>query len=262
MSDGAVLSPVRGKKTTDMLFLPKKIVSRRQVFSLTVQIAAYALISTMVVTTLIMKLTGKFIPDIYPFTIIVPLVVAPPIAYWLANVLYEITRISEEIERVAYADDLTGIANRRAFFEKAPDLITKSQEDQNKVSVILVDIDHFKNINDTYGHKAGDAMLILVADILMQSIRETGGMVGRIGGEEFALLVIHKESTHVMDLADQIRLNIRSASINTRNTLISATASIGLTRHTGGADLDNTLLYADKALYLAKNAGRDRVVML
>jgi diguanylate cyclase (GGDEF)-like protein len=245
-----------------MRFLPKKIDSRRQVFWLTVQIAAYALISAIIVTTLIMKITGKFIPDIYLFTFIVPLVVAPPIAYWLANLIYEITRLGEEIERIAYADDLTGIANRRAFFEKAPDLIAQSTESEDSISVILIDIDHFKKINDTYGHKAGDAMLILVADILTQSMRDTIGIVGRIGGEEFALVIVHKNSSYVVALADQIRLNIKNASINIRNTLISTTASIGLARHVSGTDLDHTLLCADKALYLAKNTGRDRIVLL
>ncbi len=245
-----------------MRFIPKKINSRSQVFWLTVQTTAYSLISSTIVTTLIMRLTGKYISEIYLFAIVVPLVVATPIAYWLANLIYEITRIGQEIERIAYADDLTGIANRRAFFEQAPDLIAQSNEAETTAFIILVDIDNFKNINDTYGHKAGDAMLILVADILRQSMRHARGMVGRIGGEEFALLVIHKERSHVMALANQIRLNIRNASINTRNARFSATASIGLASHAAGADLDITLLCADKALYLAKNAGRDRVVTL
>ena len=218
------------QKTPDMIFLPKKIVSRHQAFCLTVQIVAYALISSIIVTTLMMKFTGNVIPEIYPFAIIVPLVVAPPIAYWLANVLYEITRIGDEIQRIAYADELTGIANRRAFFEKAPDLIERSQPHAEIVSIILVDIDHFKNINDTYGHKAGDAMLMLIADILTQSIQETGGIVGRIGGEEFALLVIHKETSRAVALAEHIRLNIRNASITIRGAPISGTVSIGLER--------------------------------
>ncbi len=245
-----------------MRFIPKKINSRSQVFWFTVQIDAYALISSTIVTTLIMRLTGKYIPDIYLFTTVVPLIVATPIAYWLANLIYEITRIGQEIERIAYADDLTGIANRRAFFEHAPELIAQSKEAEATASVILVDIDNFKNINDTYGHSAGDAVLILVADILTQSMRDTRGLVGRIGGEEFALLVIHKEKSYVIGLADQILLNIRNATINARNAMISATASIGLAPHSAGADLDITLLCADKALYLAKNTGRDRVVIL
>jgi diguanylate cyclase (GGDEF)-like protein len=245
-----------------MHFLPKKIVSRRQVFWLTIQIAAYALISSAIVTTFMMKFTGKFIPDIYPFVIVVPLVVSPPIAYWLANLLYEITCIGEEIERIAYADDLTGIANRRSFFEQAHELIARSLSELDRVFIILVDIDHFKNINDTYGHKAGDAMLILVADVLSQSMKDISGIVGRIGGEEFALLVIHKESAQVLDLADLILSNIRNASINARSAQISATASIGLAPHVAGADLDDTFLCADRALYLAKNTGRDRVVFL
>lgn len=244
-----------------MRFLPKKIVSRVQVFFLTLQIVAYSLVSAIIVTTLIMKFTGKIIPDIYPIAIIVPLVVAPPVAYWLANVFYEITRIGEEIERIAFADDLTGIANRRAFFEKAPDLIAQSILDGTTATIILVDIDHFKNINDTYGHKAGDAMLMLIAEILTQSIQDASGIVGRIGGEEFALLVIHKDRARVVDLADQIRMNIRNASITTRDTPIAGTVSIGLAHHKTGTDLDNTLHCADKALYLAKNAGRDRVVL-
>ena len=141
-------------------------------------------------------------------------------------------------------------------------MIAQSTESEDSISVILIDIDHFKKINDTYGHKAGDAMLILVADILTQSMRDTIGIVGRIGGEEFALVIVHKNSSYVVALADQIRLNIKNASINIRNTLISTTASIGLARHVSGTDLDHTLLCADKALYLAKNTGRDRIVLL
>lgn len=242
--------------------MPKKIASRREALWLTAQIGVFALLSTLVVVTLLLKITGKDIPDIYGFAVAVPLIVAPPIAYWLANLIYEITRLRDEIERIAYVDALTGIANRRGFFEKANHFVAQLNDRDESVSVILIDIDHFKNINDTWGHRAGDAMLVVVADILTRSIRETDGIVGRIGGEEFALLVVHGERSDVMALADTIRQNIKSATIDARNTRITATVSVGLAHHRVGDDLENTLLYADKALYLAKNAGRDRVVKL
>ena len=191
-----------------------------------------------------------------------PLIVAPPIAYWLANSIYEITRLRDEIERIAYVDALTGIANRRGFFEKANHFIAQLNDTDDSVSVILIDIDHFKNINDTWGHRAGDAVLVVVADILTRSLRDANGVVGRIGGEEFALLVVHRRMSDVTGLADGIRLNIKSAAIDARNTSITATVSVGLAHHLAGDDLENTLLYADKAMYLAKNARRDRVVNL
>ncbi len=245
-----------------MIFLPKNIASRCEALWLTAQIVVYALLSSLVAVTLLLKITGKDIPDIYGFAIAVPLIVAPPIAYWLANLIYEITRLRDEIERIAYVDALTGIANRRGFFEKAHHFITRLNDHDESVSVILIDIDHFKNINDTWGHRAGDAMLVVVADILTRSIREADGIVGRIGGEEFALLVVRDQMSDVMALADRIRLNIKSAAIDARNTCISATVSVGVAPHRWGDDLENTLLYADKALYLAKNAGRDRVARL
>jgi len=245
-----------------MLFLPKKVSSRREVLWLTVQVVAYALLSTIVVVTLLMKIIGKDVPDIYLYAVAVPLINAPPMSYWLANLIYEVTRLGDEIERIAYVDDLTGIANRRAFFERAPVLIEQSKDPDPNISIILIDIDNFKRINDTYGHKAGDAVLVAVADILTEAMRDANGIVGRIGGEEFALIVIQKDITDVIALADQIRLNIKKASIDTQNSSISATVSIGLAHHSPGDDLDNTLLSADKALYLAKNAGRDRVMGL
>lgn len=245
-----------------MLFFPKKVSSRREVLWLTVQVGAYALLSTLAVVTLLMKIIGKDVPDIYLYAVAVPLINAPPMAYWLANLIYEVTRLGDEIERIAYVDDLTGIANRRAFFERAPVLIEQSKEPDANISIILIDIDNFKRINDTYGHKAGDAVLVAVADILTEAMRDANGIVGRIGGEEFALLVVRKNMSDAIDLADQIRLNIKSAAIETQNAFISATVSIGLAHHSPEDDLDNTLLRADKALYLAKNAGRDRVMGL
>lgn len=245
-----------------MLFFPQKVSSRREVLWLTFQVGAYSLLSTLAVVTLLMKITGKDVPDIYLYAVTVPLIIAPPMAYWMANLIYEVTRLGDEIERIAYVDDLTGIANRRAFFERAPVLIEQSKDPDANISIILIDIDNFKRINDTYGHKAGDAVLVAVADILTAAMRGANGIVGRIGGEEFALVAIQKDLADVIALADQIRLNIKKASIDTQNSLISATVSIGLAHHSPGDDLDNTLLSADKALYLAKNAGRDRVMGL
>lgn len=249
-------------KNINMPFFPKKVASRREVFWLTVQVCAYAFLSTIVAVTLMMKITGKEVPGIYLYAFSIPWIVAPPISYWLANSIYEITRLGDEIERIAYVDDLTGIANRRAFFERAPALIEQSTNPDETISVILIDIDNFKRINDTYGHKAGDAVLVFVADILTRHLQDAKGFGARIGGEEFVLLLIHKDMTDVITLADKIRLSVKNAAIDTRNSLVSATISIGLAQHSAGDDLDNTLLRADKALYLAKNAGRDRVVGL
>lgn len=245
-----------------MGLLPRKITSRRQALWFALQIGLYAMLSAVVVTALIMEITGKVIPDIYGFSIIVPLVVAPPIGYWIANLIYEITLLGEEVKRIAYVDELTGIANRRAFFEQALDFVAQAKNTDEATSVILIDIDHFKNINDTYGHKTGDALLVLVADTLTRSIGENNGVVGRIGGEEFVVLVMDKNSSDALARADQIRLDIKNAAIEARNEHICVTASIGLAIHKPGEELDDTLIRADKALYLAKNAGRDRVASL
>lgn len=161
----------------------------------------------------------------------------------------------------AQTDVLTGINNRRAFFERAEQLLSYCQRNQRPLCVLAMDIDHFKDINDTHGHQAGDMVLRQVGELLQTSFR-SADICGRLGGEEFALLLADTEIESAQAIAEQLRSDLSQLIFELpQEHLQHISASLGVAE----ADLDNdtlqTLLQrADEAMYRAKTSGRNRVV--
>lgn len=166
--------------------------------------------------------------------------------------------LGKNILHSASTDELTGIANRRFFLRTAEAEYERFLRYKRPFSVLMVDIDHFKKINDRFGHAVGDEALRLVAKMLSDSKRETD-LIGRIGGEEFALLLPETGLSGATDIAVRLRRSCHSVNIHTLEPVF-LTVSIGATQaRTGDASFDDILRRADAALYQAKNAGRDRV---
>ncbi|MGE4323161.1 MAG: diguanylate cyclase [Sphingobium sp.] len=162
---------------------------------------------------------------------------------------------------LADRDALTELRNRRAFFEDGTAALTSITDGLRSVAVMMLDIDHFKSINDTYGHDAGDKVLSDFARILENNVRD-GDIVGRIGGEEFAIVLPECRLAEAMSVAQRIGDVLRSTNIVLEDgRLIRVTVSIGLNIKTQAMTLADLLAHADAALYRAKDAGRDRCVL-
>jgi len=172
----------------------------------------------------------------------------------------DLRQAQEELVRLAHTDYLTGLHNRRFFMQRLAEEIERVRRHGSRLSVLLFDLDYFKQVNDVCGHYTGDEILKSVADVSMDVKRITD-ITARIGGEEFALLLPETDQTGAVQMAQRLRQAI--ANIHhprTEKRKISVTASIGVA--TVGAltqDLENVLNHADEALYKAKHSGRNAV---
>lgn len=171
---------------------------------------------------------------------------------------YELKKAVRTAKILAHTDVLTGLNNRRAFFEIAPKLLSKCQNNASPVSLITFDVDYFKKINDAFGHAAGDIALQRIASLLIRNLR-TADVCCRLGGEEFAVLLPNISLKKAMRVAEKFRRAIMVMPIalsSQRNVLI--TASFGVSD--SGDTIDEMLNHADQAMYKAKNDGRNLVV--
>ncbi len=182
----------------------------------------------------------------------------------IALVVY-VTGLLRERERrldhMSKTDALTMVANRRHFLELLERELARSRRYATPVSCVMIDLDHFKEVNDRHGHMVGDQVLVAVAEALRRSIRDSD-VVARYGGEEFVLLLPSTDVTGAQELAERCRAVVAATQVAGRHGLLSVTASMGVASLAGGSgDLDQLLSAADDALYRAKSDGRDRVVV-
>lgn len=169
-------------------------------------------------------------------------------------------RLEDELRRLATTDALTGIATRGHFLDSAELEIERTRRYQRPLAVMMLDIDHFKAINDSHGHAAGDMAIRKVVGVLMQLLR-VEDMVGRLGGEEFGVLLPETDLERAVIVAERIRERIAALHVVHGESRITLTVSIGLTEYRrGDAGIDALLLRADQALYEAKRGGRNRTV--
>ena len=168
-------------------------------------------------------------------------------------------RAEQELRQLAITDGLTQVANRRHFDERIHEEIDRSQRYGRPLVLLLLDIDHFKKVNDSYGHPAGDAVLRRVADICRASIR-TLDLVARFGGEEFAILLPETDIPGALQLAERIREEIAASPVVYGPHTIQVTASLGVAAtENGDRDSEQLLKAADEMLYAAKQGGRNQV---
>src|SRR5208283_640024 len=162
----------------------------------------------------------------------------------------------EKVRLLSITDELTKIYNRKKFNEVFQEEIAKLKRYSRPLSLIMFDIDHFKNINDTYGHDAGDSALMEVVNIVKPMIREAD-LFARWGGEEFMILTPDTEKEGASEFAERIRKKINDKKLRKIGEL---TCSFGVSSHDGGETGDSLLKRVDKALYDAKESGRNKVV--
>ena len=162
---------------------------------------------------------------------------------------------NKELEQIAVRDALTGLYNRRKLDEVFAEEVFRAERYHRALSVVMMDIDHFKRVNDTHGHSVGDDVLIAMARTLLGSLRSSDA-IGRWGGEEFLLISPETDLETTVQLADRLRRTCESIDFPTVGTI---TLSMGVATHHSGDDVKEILLRADSALYRAKHAGRNRV---
>lgn len=179
----------------------------------------------------------------------------------LEAALQRLEHANTSLARLSVTDALTGLKNRRYFSEQIVAEFQRALRDQIPVSLLMVDLDHFKQINDTYGHPVGDECIRMVADILAGQCRRPGDMAVRYGGEEMLLLLVNTDSDGAMNIAENVRSRIEKATVSFDQQLIRITTSVGVA--TVIPDVKDSpeqlLTAADQALYQAKREGRNRV---
>ncbi|WP_417495399.1 GGDEF domain-containing protein [Maricaulis sp.] len=175
-----------------------------------------------------------------------------------------LVRMQKQFRQLAETDALTGAANRRAFMHCLEMETEQARRHGSDVSVVMIDLDHFKRVNDTHGHAIGDRVLIETVKVVQKCLRDRD-LLGRLGGEEFAVVLHDTTIEHAATAAERIRAAIEAMRIcDDQGGAVPITTSLGVSAATADTGLDtpeSLLLAADEALYEAKNSGRNRVVL-
>lgn len=171
-----------------------------------------------------------------------------------------VVQYQQHLEYQTQVDSLTGLFNRRAFEKKVQEEFERATRYHNPLALMILDIDNFKTINDTYGHHGGDAALVKISETLRQKTRQSD-FPSRYGGEEFVLVLPETDQDSALQVAGKIHEEIRSCTFGTPERPFALTVSIGLasTSSKHYSDWRQMLDDADQALYVAKNSGKDRV---
>ena len=178
----------------------------------------------------------------------------------LEETQHEIMQQNKELLTLATRDPLTNLLNRRSLFESFEAILTEIIDEGGDLSCIMVDIDHFKAVNDNYGHSVGDIVIKALAKILDQHSHEDD-LVGRLGGEEFVVVMPNANEQQCAEVAEHMRLAVTEASANSVEDIPEITSSFGVaTLNKDINDANHLLELADKALYAAKETGRNRVI--
>jgi diguanylate cyclase (GGDEF)-like protein len=196
------------------------------------------------------------------FSALIPAMVCPTVVYALLNTLRELHLARAELDAIAHRDPLTGLLNRRGFDEAAAALIDQEIARREQVSALLCDIDHFKRINDTYGHECGDIAIRHVATVIRSTLTTFAKVaIGRQGGEEFAVIATGRSVREIAQMAEALRANVAATPFGWEGEDIRLTISVGTSMSAStGASVQSLLSSADEALYEAKRRGRNRVV--
>ena len=172
---------------------------------------------------------------------------------------YDLEVAKKNAEDLASTDELTGLNNRRAFFDKAETLFAFCKRNNQPISALMLDIDHFKKINDSFGHSAGDIALRNLGRLLKNNLRDSD-LSCRFGGEEFVVLLPNTTAAEACEMAHTLKNIMMTSTIALADeNSLSLTASFGVSAH--GETVEDLLHHADEAMYLAKNGGRNHVMI-
>lgn len=193
---------------------------------------------------------------------IIPIIIAPFISWYLVGLIFELDRKERLMKKLATYDDLTSLLNRRAFNQACESVHKLSIRNKKSYSVLVVDLDYFKKINDKYGHAGGDVVLAKFGELAKEVSRDSD-IIGRLGGEEFGFFLPNTNSEQAGIYTEKLRQKINSTCVKFEDQEIYFTASIGIDVNIDGAEpsLEKLLINADRALYRAKANGRNQCVI-
>lgn len=192
-------------------------------------------------------------------TSLIVVAVAFPLSYFFMGRSAQLAALAAELDRANRLDDLTGLLNRKTVLRQARELIAADTGGDGAGTLLFIDADHFKSVNDIYGHAKGDAVLRELGAALKSCIYEDD-LAGRLGGEEFAVFLAGADHERAAQVCDRIRRSMKSIAPTIGLGRREITVSIGASKHQPGQDLEALLGAADKNLYAAKTEGRDRIV--
>lgn len=195
----------------------------------------------------------------HPMHTIAALVALLIVTVWNLSILMMASeRLANRLTDIAHSDGLTRVLNRTGFRALAVRQVQRCRRDRKPISVLLLDLDHFKRINDSHGHEAGDRLLCAFADTVSEMIRP-GDLLARYGGEEFCVLLPGASLADAQAVAERLREGFASVRLRSGDADYGATVSIGVAQFLGGEMIDEAVSRADRALYQAKHRGRNRV---
>ncbi len=212
-------------------------------------VTLFATVSSLIVVAVVLWISGFGTPPItYVIAGVVPLLVVPPVTYVLAQIAYELTCTQEELLRLAHTDELTGLYNRRAFFEQGNALIDQAMAAGVVVGLLLIDADNFKQVNDSFGHIAGDEALRYLAQTIV-ACAAPKDVVARFGGDEFAVLRFNTTHSEMATLVQVTRTKLIQNQFIYRDTPLTLSISTGVADSATYGTFDSLLLATDIALY-------------
>lgn len=239
------------------------IRSRRDVWAFTLSVGLIVTILTELVMAGVYVFGGPeafHMKNAIIIGAIAPMIISCPIIYALARMSEQLNLSQQELQRLADTDPLTQLPNRRVFFAAAETALKQAVRRGETLSLLVIDADHFKELNDSYGHSAGDKALATIADILRASFRPND-LISRVGGEEFAVLLMDIEIDKALVLAQRVVDKVAGSPLSEANAIIEYSVSCGIADTRSGYELQGLFKAADDAMYAAKQQGRNRVVM-
>lgn len=193
-------------------------------------------------------------------SVIVPLLVAPMVSFVFMKLLFKIDILEKETRYLATYDALTGLYTRRAFYEHAEKQLKVASRSRMKFAILVGDLDGFKDINDVFGHHAGDMALKCVSNVIKESVRASD-IAGRVGGDEFIFYLPNTSAVEAEKFGVRLVKNIHDTAFTYENNTINLSMSIGLATNPveDVLHIDTLIKEADDALYRAKKSGKNRV---
>lgn len=244
----------------------------RMVWFIILTIAAFVINGTTLglLTALFSSLILVSIHNIYDLGINNASMTTAVVSLWIVTLLLHFTTKkinaienglslkNSSLKHLATHDPLTGIMNRRLFLEMSEKYLQNSRRKDENFYFLMLDIDHFKSINDKYGHRVGDKILIKYSTLIKSAMRENE-LFGRLGGEEFGIVILEKSHDEALNVAERIRILVEEHSCEVEGTVLSVTVSIGLALSNNSCSLEDVIHCADLAMYQAKSLGRNQV---
>jgi len=192
--------------------------------------------------------------------LIISIILVPAISWYLVGSFFDLEELEKDIKKLATYDELTGLLNRRVFYSSCEKLHSISVRNKQDYCILIVDMDGFKKINDTYGHASGDKVLSVFGQLSRETVRDSD-VLARIGGEEFAFFLPNTNIEQAESLSHRLCEKVRKKAVISGNKYIQHTVSIGISINMcdNKQTLEQTLKMADEALCIAKNEGGNMI---